>query len=60
MRVLIDDLDGDFYIGRTEFDSPEVDNIVLIDKNEKPLEIGTFQPVYIEDAGAYELIGKVI
>lgn len=59
MKVIIDDADQNFYIGRTEFDSPDVDNAVLIDKS-TPLTIGEFYPVLITRAEAYDLYGKVI
>lgn len=59
MKVIIDDMDNQFYIGRTEFDSPDVDNAVLIDKT-VPLKIGEFYPVLITHAEAYDLYGKVI
>ena len=47
MRVIIDRLEGDYYIGRTEFDSPEVDPEVLIECGDEPLEIGGFYQVEI-------------
>lgn len=59
MKVIIDDMDNQFYIGRTEFDSPDVDNAVLIKKT-TPLKIGEFYPVLITHAEAYDLYGKVI
>lgn len=59
MKVIIDDMDNQFYIGRTEFDSPDVDNAVLIEKT-APLKIGEFYPVLITHAEAYDLYGKVI
>lgn len=59
MKVIIDDMDNQFYIGRTEFDSPDVDNAVLIEKT-TPLKIGEFYPVLITHAEAYDLYGKVI
>lgn len=57
-RVLIDRHEGDYVVGRTEFDSPEVDNEVLIEANH--LNIGTFYNVQITKADAYDLFGKVI
>lgn len=58
-RVIIDKEEGDYYIGRTEFDSPEVDNEVLI-KNDVELEIGAFYNVKIVSADAFDLFGEVI
>ena len=58
MRVIIDSEDEDYYVGRTEFDSPEVDPEVLIAKNQ-PLKIGEFYDVTITEALPYELIAEV-
>lgn len=57
--VLIDSEEKDYYIGRTEFDSPEVDNEVLISKT-IPLETGSFAEVKITDAGEFDLFGEVV
>ena len=59
MRVIIDAVEGDYYIGRTEFDSPEVDPVVMI-KSDKPLTIGEFYNVRITDAMPYELFATII
>jgi ribosomal protein S12 methylthiotransferase len=59
MRVLIDRKEDDFYVGRTEFDSPEVDNLVFVNADKK-LNIGAFYPVLIHDAESYDLFGNVI
>ena len=59
LRVIIDREDDNYYIGRTEFDSPEVDPEVLICKD-FTLEIGEFYDVKVTDALAYELIAKPI
>ncbi len=59
-KVIIDKLDGDYYVGRTEFDSPEVDPEVLIRTDEYELEIGGFYDVEITGAEPFELYGKVI
>lgn len=56
-RVIIDKEDKEFYIGRTEFDSPEVDPEVLIEKTKK-LEIGEFYNVEITEALPFELFAK--
>jgi len=58
-QVLIDSEDDEFYLGRTQYDSPEVDGEVLIKKDEKHLEIGNFYEVEIVDSLEYDLIGKV-
>ena len=58
LKVIIDREEGDYFIGRTEFDSPEVDPEVLI-KKLQPLSIGKFYNVRIEAAMPFELIGEV-
>ena len=58
-KVIIDRKEGDYYIGRTEFDSPEVDPEVLI-KSEKRLFIGHFYRVLITEADDFDLYGEVI
>ena len=58
LNVIIDREEGDYFIGRTEFDSPEVDPEVLIKKSQ-PLSIGKFYNVRIEAAMPFELIGEV-
>lgn len=56
-QVMIDRKEGDFFIGRTEYDSPEVDDEVLI--QEEGLKIGEFYRVTITDAMENDLIGKI-
>ena len=58
-RVILDREEEDFYVGRTQFDSPEVDPEVLIYK-ERELTPGQFYTVKIEDAQAFDLYGRVI
>jgi ribosomal protein S12 methylthiotransferase len=58
LNVLIDRKEGNYYIGRTEFDSPEVDNEVLIEDHEN-LQIGTFYSVLITAAEDFDLHGIV-
>ncbi len=58
-KTIIDRKEGDFYVGRTEFDSPEVDPEVLI-ISDKQLIIGGFYNVLIEDFNVYDLIGQAI
>jgi ribosomal protein S12 methylthiotransferase len=57
MKVLIDRKEEDFYVGRTEFDSPEVDGEVYIDSQGKELEVGTFCQVEITHTNDYDLYG---
>lgn len=57
-KVLVDRKESEFYIGRTEYDSPEVDNEVVIEAPQ--LKIGEFYNVYIEKAEEFDLFGKVI
>jgi ribosomal protein S12 methylthiotransferase len=59
MRVLIDRKEEDYYVGRTEFDSPEVDNLVFVTTDQK-LNAGEFYPVLITQAEPYDLFGKTI
>ncbi|NND78228.1 MAG: 30S ribosomal protein S12 methylthiotransferase RimO [Flavobacteriales bacterium] len=60
MKVLFDRAEGDHFIGRTEFDSPEVDNEVLVLKNEGYVRIGDFAEVEITSASEYDLHGKLV
>ena len=57
-KTIIDRKEGDYYVGRTQFDSPEVDNEVLI-SSQLPLAIGEFYDVAIERADFFDLYGKV-
>ncbi len=59
LKVIIDREDPDYYIGRTEFDSPEVDGEVLIGK-EKLLETGSFYNVEVHSALPFDLMGAVV
>lgn len=58
LKVIVDREEDDFYVGRTEFDSPDVDGEVLITKTEK-LEIGNFYQVKITESDMYDLYGEV-
>ena len=60
MKIIIDRLEGDYYIGRTEFDSPEVDPEVLIDRSERELKIGQFYQVEVVNADDFDLYAKII
>ena len=55
MKILVDRKEGGFFVGRTEFDSPEVDNEVLISATNNYLRIGDFVQARIESATAYDL-----
>ena len=59
-KVIIDNSNSEFYIGRTEYDSPEVDCEVLIKKTDKRLSIGNFYNVKITDAIDFDLYGTLI
>jgi ribosomal protein S12 methylthiotransferase len=58
MKVIIDRKEGDYYAGRTEFDSPEIDPEVLV-KSDRRLRIGNFYNAFIEESDTFELYGKV-
>jgi ribosomal protein S12 methylthiotransferase len=58
MKVIVDREEPDYYIGRTQFDSPEVDPEVLISKD-KILQTGQFYTVKINSSSNYELFGSV-
>ena len=60
MKVIIDRKENDSYIGRTEFDSPEVDQEVIIDAANGELAIGDFYQVTITGSEDYDLYGEVI
>ncbi len=59
LKVVVDKEESDYYVGRTEYDSPEVDPEVLIKKN-KMLNIGEFYNVKITDTQSFDLYGEVI
>ena len=59
-KVLIDRKEGEYFIGRTEFDSPDVDNEVLIKGTDIYLPIGEFVHVKITDATEFDLFGEVV
>lgn len=58
-RVLIDRKEGGYYVGRTEFDSPDVDNEVLINAEEGYLRTGDFFQIKITDASDFDLYGEL-
>lgn len=58
-KTIIDRKEGNYYIGRTEYDSPDIDNEVLIE-TQSPLAIGNFYNVKITDATEFDLYGEII
>ena len=60
LKVIIDRIEGDYYIGRTEFDSPEVDPEVLISTDFCTLTIGEFYNVRITSSDDFDLYGEVV
>lgn len=60
LKVIIDRKEGDYYIGRTEFCSPEVDPEVLIKAGEKRLRVGCFYNVKITQSEEFDIYGEVV
>ena len=58
-KVIIDEKEGEYFVGRTEFDSPEVDNSIFV-KSSINLDIGEFYNVKVTDANEFDLFGEVI
>ena len=58
-KVLIDRIEGDYYIGRTQYDSPEVDDEILIPVDEAELNIGDFVNVKLTKADYFDLYGEI-
>ncbi len=59
-KVVIDRKEGNYFVGRTEFDSPDVDNEVLIDANTTYLKTGEFTTVKITEAADFDLYAEVV
>jgi ribosomal protein S12 methylthiotransferase len=59
-KVLFDKAENGFFIGRTEFDSPEVDNEVMVSTQNNFVRIGDFAEVKIESAQEFDLFGNVV
>lgn len=59
MKVLVDDIEGEYYIARSERDAPEVDGEVLIKPESGLLKLGSFYTVEIYDCNEYDLYGKL-
>jgi len=60
LKVLIDRVESGFFVGRTEYDSPEVDNEVLINAKDHFLRVGDFAQIKINDATEFDLTGEPI
>ncbi|MDR0873543.1 MAG: 30S ribosomal protein S12 methylthiotransferase RimO [Prevotellaceae bacterium] len=60
LKVIIDREDADYFVGRTQFDSPEIDPEVLISLSKQPIKIGDFYNVQINNAEEIDLYGKFI
>jgi ribosomal protein S12 methylthiotransferase len=60
LKVLFDRAEGDYFIGRSEFDSPEVDNEVLVKKAAGYVRLGDFSRVLITSADHYDLYGNLV
>ncbi|WP_108866321.1 30S ribosomal protein S12 methylthiotransferase RimO [Aquimarina aquimarini] len=59
-KIVVDRKEGNYFIGRTEFDSPDVDNEVLIDASKQYLKTGDFATVKIYEAEDFDLYGEVV
>ncbi len=59
-KVIVDRIESDYYIGRTEFDSPEVDNEVLIEYDSCDLEVGKFYQVKVKSVDSFDLYAELV
>ena len=59
-KCLFDRKDGEYFYGRTEFDSPDVDNDVIVDATKHYIKLGEFIDIKIHDAGDYDLYGEPV
>ncbi len=59
-KVLVDRVDGDYFIGRTEYDSPEVDNEVVLEAKSNYARIGDFVQVKVDRAEDFDLYGNIV
>jgi len=59
-KVIIDRKDGNVFVGRTEFDSPDVDNEVLIDATKHYVQVGKFATIKITEATEFDLYGEPV
>lgn len=60
LRVIVDGREGDYYIARSEYDSPEVDQVIMIPAEERQLRRGRFYDVRITSSDGYDLYGSVV
>jgi ribosomal protein S12 methylthiotransferase len=60
MKIILDREEKDYYIGRSEYDSPEIDNEVMIKKPIKSLPIGKFLNIKITDADYFDISGEIV
>lgn len=60
MKVIIDRIEGDYYVARSEFDSPEVDPEILIERQDSFLQIGEFYQVEIIGVEDFDLFGRIV
>jgi ribosomal protein S12 methylthiotransferase len=60
IKVLIDQIEGDTALGRTEYDAPEVDNECILAIENQPAKVGSFCMAEITDSAAYELNGRIV
>ncbi len=60
LKVLFDRVEGDYFIGRSEYDSPDVDNEVLVKKSDAFVRLGDFSHVQIHKADHYDLYGTIV
>ncbi|MEA1786237.1 30S ribosomal protein S12 methylthiotransferase RimO [Arenibacter sp. GZD96] len=60
LRCIIDRKEGSYFVGRTEFDSPDVDNEVLVDASKHYLKIGEFAELSITDAADFDLYAEPV
>jgi ribosomal protein S12 methylthiotransferase len=59
-KVLIDRIDGDYFIGRTAYDSPEVDNEVILDAKTNYARVGDFVQIKVDRAEDFDLYGSIV
>ena len=59
-KILVDRKEGEYFVGRTQYDSPEVDNEVLVNAAENYLRVGDFAQVEIINAESYDLYGRLV
>ncbi|MEJ5054268.1 30S ribosomal protein S12 methylthiotransferase RimO [Sphingobacterium sp. MYb382] len=59
-KVMVDRVDGDFFIGRTAYDSPEVDNEVVLDAKTNYARVGDFVNVLVDRAEDFDLYGSIV